>query len=158
MKGLNGWVPKSLHSLKNAARALIVLIEPNQKQGDYSQDIQRERLVPSPTGFFETCSASDLPKENSASEPGCILLWLINNKQLLVMVPLLLMIMVMSYVFSDWHIVAYTRFYACVCCVSCVCRCLVTEIVRDRDLPKLRNKSSTFSTSESIGFQVSLHH
>ena len=61
---------------------------------------------------------------------GCILLWLINDKWLLVMVPLLLFIMMMSYVFSDWHIVAYTGFYACVCYVSCVRKCPVTDIVR----------------------------
>ena len=61
---------------------------------------------------------------------GCILLWLINDKRLLVMVPLLLLTMMMSYVFSDWHIVAYTRFYACVCFVSCVCRCPIAEIMR----------------------------
>ena len=113
-----------------ATRALIHSLKAKSKQGDYCRDIRRERLVLSPIGFFETCSAGDPPKENSTSELGCILLWLINDKRLLVMVPLLLMIMIMSYVFSDWHIVAYTGFYACVCCVSCVYRCPVTKIVR----------------------------
>ena len=59
-----------------------------------------------------------------------IFLWLINNKWLLVMVPLLLLFIMMSYVLSDWYIVASTRFYTCVCFVSCVCRCPIMEIVR----------------------------
>ena len=58
---------------------------------------------------------------------GCILLWLINDKRLLVMAPLLLLFMMMSYVLFDWNIVAYTGFYACVCFVSRMCRCLITD-------------------------------
>ena len=84
-----------------AARALIHSLKAKSKQGDYCRDIRRERFVPSPTRFFETCSAGNLLKDNSASELGCILLLLINDKRLLVMVPLLLLIMMMSYVFSD---------------------------------------------------------
>ena len=112
-----------------AARAFLIPLRPNPSKETIVTYLKRE-ACPIPDRLYRGMFYWQPAKRECCVEAMVVFFfWFINVKRLLVMVPLLFLIMFMSYVFFDWYIVVYTGFYACVRVVSCMCRCPITEIV-----------------------------
>ena len=105
-------VPKFPRSL--CCKSLHNSLKAKSKQGDCRQDPKRGFSHPW-QAFRDVFCWRLAEGEFNVRTMVVIFLWLIINEWLLVMVPLLLLFMMMSYVLSDWNIVESTGFYACVC-------------------------------------------
>ena len=112
-----------------AARALFAPIRPN-----LSKEIlvtQRERgLFPSQQDFRDLCRWRPSQRRIWCQNNGCILLFYLSIiDDYHYGSTLIVLCLMLSYIFSDWYIIASTRFYACFRVVLCMCRYLITEIV-----------------------------
>ena len=113
-----------------SARAFLIPLRPNPSKETIVKYPEREACPILDRLYWDMFCWRPAKGECCVEAMVVFFFWLFNDKRLLVMVPLLFLIMFMSYVLFDWHIVVYAGFYACVCVVSCMCKCPITEIVR----------------------------
>lgn len=110
-------------------KSLLCTHKAKSKWG-YSCHPRERGLFPSQQALQDLCSWLPSQRRIWHQNNGCILLCYISIiDDYHYGSTLIVLWLMLSYIFSDWYIIASTRFYACIRVVLCVCRCPITEIV-----------------------------